>query len=37
MPARTREANDPPKRTPSFVCEVPLRVLKPFTRNVVIR
>ena len=26
MPARPRSADDPPKRTPSFVCEVPLRV-----------
>ena len=26
MPRRPRSADDPPKRTPSFVCEVPLRV-----------
>ena len=26
MPARNRPNNEPPKRTPSFVCEVPLRV-----------
>src|SRR5215472_5409439 len=26
MPARSRTADDPRKRTPSFVCEVPLRV-----------
>jgi hypothetical protein len=26
MPARNRSADDPPKRTPCFVCEVPLRV-----------
>src|SRR5262245_136361 len=26
MPTRPREASDPPKRTPSLVCEVPLRV-----------
>ena len=26
MPTRPRSADDPPKRTPSFVCEVPLRV-----------
>ena len=27
MPAPSRTADDPPKRTPSFVCEVPLRVI----------
>src|SRR5262245_61377113 len=26
VPTRPRSADDPPKRTPSFVCEVPLRV-----------
>src|SRR5215467_648008 len=26
MPLRSRTADDAPKRTPSFVCEVPLRV-----------
>src|SRR5690242_3473629 len=26
MPAQSRTAADPPRRTPSFVCEVPLRV-----------
>src|SRR5215472_7558027 len=26
LPTRLRSADDPPKRTPSFVCEVPLRV-----------
>jgi putative transposase len=26
MPAQSRTADEPPKRTPSFVCEVPLRV-----------
>src|SRR5215472_13293628 len=26
MPAQSRTADDPRKRTPSFVCEVPLRV-----------
>src|SRR5215470_6452947 len=26
MPTHPREASDPPKRTPSLVCEVPLRV-----------
>ena len=26
MPVRSRTADDPPRRTPSFVCEVPLRV-----------
>src|SRR5690348_10142086 len=26
MPVRSRPDDDPPKRTPSFVCEVPLRV-----------
>ena len=26
MPRQPRTADDPPRRTPSFVCEVPLRV-----------
>src|SRR5215831_370532 len=26
MPVRSRSADDAPKRTPSFVCEVPLRL-----------
>ena len=37
MPARTRSAADPPKRTPSFVCEVPLRVSRAQERTLLAR
>jgi putative transposase len=37
MAARTRPAADPPKRTPSFVCEVPLRVTRPQERILLAR
>ena len=37
MPARPRSADDPPKRTPSFVCEVPLRVTPAQERTLLAR
>src|SRR5215472_15339671 len=37
MPARPRSADDPPKRTPSFVCEVPLRVSPAQERTLLAR
>src|ERR1044071_2642905 len=37
MPVRSRSANDPPKRTPSFVCEVPLRVTPTQERTLLAR
>jgi putative transposase len=37
MPARTRPASDPPTRTPSFVCEVPLRVSQAQERTLLAR
>src|SRR5258708_11854872 len=37
MAARTHPAAGPPKRTPSFVCEVPLRVTRPQERILVAR
>src|ERR1051326_145764 len=37
MPTRPRSADDPPKRTPSFVCEVPLRVSPAQERTLLAR
>ena len=37
MPAPSRTADDPPKRTPSFVCEVPLRVTRAQERTLLVR
>ena len=37
MPRRPRSADDPPKRTPSFVCEVPLRVSRAQERMLLAR
>ena len=37
MSARPRSADDPPKRTPSFVCEVPLRVTPAQERTLLAR
>src|SRR5215472_12948861 len=37
MPVRSRPDNDPPKRTPSFVCEVPLRVSPAQERTLLAR
>ena len=37
MPRRPRSADDPPKRTPSFVCEVPLRVSRAQERTLLAR
>ena len=37
MPARTRSAADPPTRTPSFVCEVPLRMSPAQERTLLAR
>ena len=37
MPRRPRSADDPPKRTPSFVCEVPLRVSRTQERILLAR
>jgi putative transposase len=37
MVSYTRQASDPPKRTPSFVCEVPLRVTKAQERTLLAR
>jgi putative transposase len=36
-PTRLREASDPPKRTPSLVCEVPLRVSPAQERTLLAR
>ena len=37
MPRRPRSADDPPKRTPTFVCEVPLRVSRAQERVLLAR
>ena len=37
MPARVQSADDQPKRTPSFVCEVPLRVNRAQERTLLVR
>jgi putative transposase len=37
MPVRSRSADDPPRRTPSFVCEVPLRVSRAQERTLLAR
>src|SRR5689334_20907665 len=37
MPARPRSADDPPKRTPTFVCELPLRVTPAQERTLLAR
>src|SRR5258706_16040946 len=37
MPVRSRPADDPPRRTPSFVCEVPLRVSRTQERTLLAR
>src|SRR5215470_6010606 len=37
MPTHPREASDPPKRTPSLVCEVPLRVSPAQERTILAR
>ena len=37
MPVRNQTADDPPKRTPSFVCEVPLRVTPAQERTLLAR
>src|SRR5260221_7885827 len=37
MPVRSRSANDPPRHTPSFVCEVPLRVSRTQERILLAR
>ena len=37
MPARSRPAGDPPRHTPSFVCEVPLRVSRAQERTLLAR
>jgi hypothetical protein len=37
MTAQTSPASDPPKRTPSFVCEVPLRVSRAQERILLVR
>ena len=37
MPARSRTADDAPKRTPSFVCEVPLQVRPAQERTLLAR
>src|SRR5258707_3143090 len=37
MPVRSRPADDPPRHTPSFVCEVPLRVTPAQERILVAR
>ena len=37
MPTRHRSAEDPPKRTPSFVCEMPLRVSPAQERTLLAR
>ena len=37
MSARPRSVDDPPKRTPSFVCEVPLRVSPAQERTLLAR
>jgi hypothetical protein len=35
--ARLRKASDPPRRTPSFICEVPLRVSPAQERTLLAR
>ena len=37
MPVRSRSANDPPRHTSSFVCEVPLRVSRAQERRLLAR
>src|SRR5258706_14047885 len=37
MPVRSRSADDPPRHTPSFVCEVPLRVSRTQERTLLAR
>src|SRR5260370_32136261 len=37
MPVRSRSADDPPRRTPSFVCEVPLRASRTQERTLLAR
>jgi putative transposase len=37
MPVRSRPADDPPRHTPSFVCEVPLRVSRAQERRLLAR
>jgi len=37
MPVRSRSADDPPRRTPSLVCEVPLRVSRAQERTLLAR
>ena len=37
MPVRSRPADDPPRHTPSFVCEVPLRVNRAQERTLLAR
>lgn len=37
MSVRSRPDDDPPKRTPSFVCEVPLRVSPAQERTLLVR
>ena len=37
MPVRSRPATDPPRHTPSFVCEVPLRVSRTQERTLLAR
>src|SRR6266436_5425292 len=37
MPVRSRPADDPPRHTPSFVCEVPLRVSRTQERTLLAR
>src|ERR1051326_7757716 len=37
MPVRSRTAHDPPRRTPAFVCEVPLRVSPAQERTLLAR
>src|SRR5258708_44680 len=37
MPVRSRPADDPPRHTPSFVCEVPLRVSRTQERPLLAR
>src|SRR5215469_3180640 len=37
MARQTRSTDDPPKRTPSFVCEVPLRVRPAQERTLLVR
>ena len=37
MPVRSRSADDLPRHTPSFVCEVPLRVSRAQERTLLAR